>query len=71
MATQGDFRARFAAGMLNEDFQAALDRIIKKKKDISSMNQPQKDVITGKLEDTADYIDSLKNLNKKNGQIAG
>ena len=31
MATQGDYRARFAAGMLNEDFQAALDRIIKKK----------------------------------------
>ena len=47
MATQGDYRARFAAGMLNEDFQAALDRIIKKKKDISSMNQPQRDVITG------------------------
>ena len=59
MATQGDFRARFAAGMLNEDFQTALDRIIKKKKDISSMSQPQKDVITGKLEDTADYIDNF------------
>ena len=59
MATPGDYRARFAAGMLNEDFQAALNRIIKKKKDISSMTQPQKDVITGKLEDTADYIDNF------------
>ena len=59
MATQGDYRARFAACMLNEDFQAALDRIIKKKKDISSMNQPQRDVITGKLEATADYIDNF------------
>ena len=59
MATQGDFRARFAAGMLNEDFQAALDRITKKKKQISSMKPEQKEIIAGKLEDTADYIDNF------------
>ena len=59
MATQGDYRARFAAGMLNEDFQAALDRITKKKKQISSMKPDQKEIITGKLEDTADYIDNF------------
>ena len=59
MATQGDYRARFAAAMLNEDFQTALDRINKKKKEITSMADVQKDVITGKLEDTADYIDNF------------
>lgn len=59
MGTTGDFRARMAAAMLNEDFQAALDRITKKKKEITSMADVQKDIITDKLEDTADYIDNF------------
>lgn len=59
MNTFNDIRARIAAGMLNEDFQTALDRITSKAKEIDSMDQAHQDVITNKLKDTADYIDNF------------
>jgi len=59
MATQGDYRARFAAALLNEDFQKALDRITSKSSEIDAMDDAKKKIISDKLTDTADYIDNF------------
>lgn len=64
MNTINDIRARMAAGMLNEDFQSALDRIIAKRDEIEAMDRDQKDLIGDRLQATADYIDNFGPISK-------
>lgn len=59
MSTINDVRARMSALMLNEDFQSALNRITKKSDEVKAMDPAQRDIITNKLLDTADYIDNF------------
>lgn len=64
MNTFNDIRARMAAGMLNEDFQNALDRIIAKRDEIEAMDMKQKNLIGDRLQATADYIDNFGPISK-------
>lgn len=59
MSTINDIRAKMSALMLNEDFKSALDRITKKSDEVNAMDPIQRDIITNKLLDTANYIDNF------------